>query len=330
MSKKDEGKEMIIMKKHLAKLSSVILVLITTFSVLPMNTYALDDSCLTSRSYWNECESIINYSDTQGLTGFAKYITDSSSGCFYFYINFCDNAIKDGANDRIFFRFNIENSKDSISFDVDGSGIDEKSGSDISQKVEVISNFDSVSTRNKGGKAIIAFELKDKSYQTELNKIKCQYYCGSSINHKVFDCIELDMRKEEATKNTTQKAEKSTQKATTTAKEKSKTAKESSTKFTPKKETTASAVKVSTEKATKFDAESYSAADNAESDSEYWSSVLEQGSERSESITPTVQSELSQKAKNLIIAAAVFIALGIILTLAGLAAKTKSQKPKDE
>ncbi|MGN0534282.1 MAG: hypothetical protein ACI4IK_07960 [Eubacterium sp.] len=318
------------MKKQRVKLSSVILVLIVIFSVLPIKTYALDDSCLTSRSYWNDCESIINYSDTQGLTGFAKYITDSSGGCFYFYINFCDNAIKDGVNDRIFFRFNIENSKDSISFDVDGSGIDEKSGSDISQKVEVISNFDSVSCRNKGGKAIIAFELKDKSYRTELNKIECQYYCGSSINHKVFDCIELDMRKEEATKNTTQKAEKTTQKAATTAKEKSTSAKERSTKFTPKKETTASTVKGSSEKATRFDAEGYSAADNTESDSEYWSSVLEQGTENIESSTPAVQSELSDRAKNLIITAIVLIAAGIVLTLAGLTAKTKSQKPKDE
>ncbi|MCM1285149.1 MAG: hypothetical protein NC213_08170 [Acetobacter sp.] len=322
-------------KRIISFIQSILALVIAAASIgFPFCAYALDENCLTSRTYFSNCENMITYDDN-GLSGVTRYYLDEREGCFYFYISFHDNAINDGVDDRIYFKFHISNEIESVSFEVDENGMDSSSAENLKSKINVISDFYSTSCRNKGGKVVIAFELKDKDYKKLLNSIRCDYYCGNKRSYKLLDDIYLDMRLETTTKTAKTTAEKSFAEKTETKnktekKENSKSTKkfDESTKFVPSQRRNTTA-KSSTSHSTKFDAEKYahSYTENDSSfanDEEYWNQVISDNvlSNKHQSLADT---EVSDSNNLLIYSAVAMMSIGVIVTFYGLSRVNKNR-----
>lgn len=328
------------MNKRMISLRQSILFFVIAVAVLgiPFSTYALDKDCLTSRTYFNNCENMISYNDDNGLNGVTRYNLDAREGCFYFYINFRDDMIKEDAKDRIYFRFYISNELESIHFDVDENGMDAASAENLKSKVDVISDFYSTSCRNQGGKVVIAFELKDKEYRKLLNSIRCDYYCGSRRSYNLLDNVCLDMREKTTAKTSKTTSEKTSvqkiesQRKTEKIKNSSRTAKsDESTKFIPSKRRNTTE-KNSTSASTKFNAEKhvYSEANSNSSvnDEEYWSRVI------SSHVSPDNQQTLdstgnSDNRRLFIYIAVIVLGIGTVVMIYGVSGVNKNCYDRD-
>lgn len=317
--------------KGLRLIISLTTLIIAALS-MPFSVFALDDSCVSQRGYFNKCdEKNIIQIDNDGLDASVKYIADSDEGCFYFNMKFVDDVMSDG--DEIHFKFTISNALDSVSFDVDKGGIASYTSQNTRSKVNVIAKFMIVDVE-RGGDAIIGFELKDKEYRRQCNSISCIYYCGDKRSVTVLSAVELDMFVDEPTtaarstnaKTTIPKTSKASK---TKASQKGTTAqKQDETKFIPSRIT-------GTQSTSKFagnttnQQSSSQTADNVQtqSDEEYWEQELA-GIETNESYAAVTNSQLmktSSLAKCILIFGIIAILAGVTVLIIGLVKKSTNQ-----
>ena len=324
------------MKYFIRFISLFTLIFTTIFT--PVSAYALDDSCITKRGYFNDCDNITINKD--GLNATAKYIADSDEGCFYFYMKFIDSVMSKG--DKIHFKFTISNELEAISFDIDENGFASYTSQNTLSKINAVSKFKIVTTDNVGS-AVIGFEIKDKSYRKLLNNISCVYYCGNKRFVKILNNIELDMHKETPTtiKSTTSRKHGSTKdrKKTSVTDGAGKGTTQAVTKFVPKNFT---GTQTTAQNTTKFaangtqsnaGAQSGTAAGNASlSDDEYWNGAMaDVNTEASSTSQISSQSfKTSGIAKYLLILGIIVIVAGISVIIAGVSKKdNKSHNEQD-
>ncbi|MGN0521976.1 MAG: hypothetical protein ACI4IQ_04985 [Eubacterium sp.] len=219
----------------------------------PFSAFAFNTDYVTDPSKWNNCGNIILY-DSDGFSGCLKYLEDNQTGCFYTYLYFYDTKISDENDSNIILSFVIENDAAKYKLCINKDGITEETDRIAQDRVEVYYNFDNVSCSKSGGEILVGFSLTNKDDMLVNNKIKCEYSCGLSSTHILFDNIYLDMSVNDTT--SLQQTEKSITQTQTSNKTSSTTAvskiKADTTAALTQNDSSNSSIKESSSSSTKF------------------------------------------------------------------------------
>lgn len=231
----------VLLKRCAVSATAVVLALAALLgcdTAFAKSNYVDSDFC--EEYYWSSVDGF-NVDNSNGFSGFVKYICDDADGAFYLYFSFYDQRINPQSTDKITIGFTVENSAGEYLIAINENGYASQSSPNVQNKSEIYYSFKQASAKRGGGTLYVGFRLKDADDRKTLNNISCEYFFGKSISESLIEGVTLDMTKPEATKkptatkptttkkSTTAKGEKYTASATTKARE----TQQASTKFAP-------------------------------------------------------------------------------------------------
>jgi len=303
---------MVSAKRLLLRCFALIISLIFLF---PYTCYAVDTDYLSGDSieeiYWSDCKNIININNDD-LIGNIKYIPDSENSCFYIRISFHSTA-DDYAAEKVRIGFTVSNSVNSYRFAVKNTGENGELITENDDNFKIYYSFDLYPSKRRGGYIYIGFDFKNKTDKTLNNTIGCEYSCGDNCVYNLFDDVSMDMYKPTSRKSTTTKKSKS---KTTTKSSKSTTVKsKSSSKTTSKKSSQTKYAGSNLYKAGQTVQES-------ETETEFnFENFTGSKTDEDETASTPLETQLSDTAKRLLIAAAVIAAIGVAAIIIGVVTK---------